>query len=98
MPPHSLHLPQWSKLLPLMARQAKCVLFGVLAKMWLVNPDGGLEACRWEWCGWMDHGVSAAGQVVRLYIRSSRRLSLSLAGEVVALNAPSPKTIKLCYP
>jgi hypothetical protein len=78
--------------------QAKCVLFVVLTKMWLVNPNGGLEACRWEWCGWTDCGVSAVGQVVRLYMCSSHRPSSSLVGEVVALNVSLPETIELRYP
>jgi hypothetical protein len=26
-----------------------------------VDPDAGLEGCRWEWCGQTDRGVSAVG-------------------------------------
>ena len=52
------------------------VLFAALAKARLVDPEGGLEGCGWERCGRTDRGVSAAGQVVSLYVRSSnRRLS-----------------------
>jgi tRNA pseudouridine38/39 synthase len=57
------------------------VLFAALAKARLVDPEGGLEGCGWERCGRTDRGVSAAGQVVSLYARSSHRRS-----------APSPKT------
>ena len=50
-----------------------------LAKARLVDPDAGLEGCGWERCGRTDHGVSAAGQVVSLYVRSSNRPSSSSA-------------------
>jgi tRNA pseudouridine38/39 synthase len=49
------------------------VLFAALAKARLVDPEGGLEGCGWERCGRTDRGVSAAGQVVSLYVRSSNR-------------------------
>ena len=51
------------------------VLFAALAKARLVDQDGGLEGCGWERCGRTDRGVSAAGQVVSLYVRSSNRRS-----------------------
>ena len=51
------------------------VLFAALSKARLVDPEGGLEGCRWERCGRTDRGVSAAGQVVSLYVRSSNRPS-----------------------
>ena len=51
------------------------VLFAALAKGRLVDPDGGFEGCGWERCGRTDRGVSAAGQVVSLYVRSSNRRS-----------------------
>ena len=53
------------------------VLFAALAKARLVDPDAGLEGCGWERCGRTDRGVSAAGQVVSLYMRSSNRPSSS---------------------
>ncbi|KAI0255598.1 pseudouridine synthase [Lactifluus subvellereus] len=53
------------------------VLFAALAKARLVDPEGGFEACGWERCGRTDRGVSAAGQVVSLYVRSSNRPSPS---------------------
>ena len=49
------------------------VLFAALAKARLVDPQGGLEGCGWERCGRTDRGVSGAGQVVSLYVRSSNR-------------------------
>ncbi|KAH9980567.1 pseudouridine synthase [Russula compacta] len=51
------------------------VLFAALAKARLVDPEGGLDGCGWERCGRTDRGVSAAGQVVSLYVRSSNRPS-----------------------
>ncbi|KAI0299059.1 pseudouridine synthase [Multifurca ochricompacta] len=51
------------------------VLFAALSKARLVDPDGGLEGCGWERCGRTDRGVSGAGQVVSLYVRSSNRPS-----------------------
>ncbi|KIM41956.1 hypothetical protein M413DRAFT_27494 [Hebeloma cylindrosporum] len=47
------------------------VLFDVLAKTRLVDPDGGFDGCGWEKCGRTDRGVSAAGQVVSLWVRSA---------------------------
>ncbi|EIW76684.1 pseudouridine synthase, partial [Coniophora puteana RWD-64-598 SS2] len=47
------------------------VLFKALAKTKLIDEDGGFEACGWEKCGRTDIGVSAAGQVVSLWIRSA---------------------------
>jgi tRNA pseudouridine38/39 synthase len=52
-------------------------LFAALAKARLVDPEGGLEGCGWERCGRTDRGVSAAGQVVSLYMRTSNRPSSS---------------------
>jgi tRNA pseudouridine38/39 synthase len=52
-------------------------LFAALAKARLVDLEGGLEGCGWERCGRTDRGVSAAGQVVSLYVRSSNRPSSS---------------------
>ncbi|PPQ94673.1 hypothetical protein CVT25_009435 [Psilocybe cyanescens] len=47
------------------------VLFDVLAKTRLIDPEGGFEGCGWEKCGRTDRGVSAAGQVVSLWVRSA---------------------------
>ena len=47
------------------------VLFNALAKARLVEKDAGFDGCGWEKCGRTDRGVSAAGQVVSLWIRSA---------------------------
>ncbi|CAL1697920.1 unnamed protein product [Somion occarium] len=47
------------------------VLFSALAYARLVDPHGGLEGCGWERCGRTDRGVSAAQQVVSLWVRSA---------------------------
>ncbi|KAF8326398.1 pseudouridine synthase [Cantharellus anzutake] len=47
------------------------VLFNALAKARLVDPAAGLEGCGWSRCGRTDRGVSAAGQVVSLWVRSN---------------------------
>ena len=46
------------------------VLFDAMVKAHLVDPAAGLDGCEWERCGRTDRGVSAAGQVVSLWIRS----------------------------
>ena len=66
------------------------VLFAALAKARLVDPDGGLEGCGWERCGRTDRGVSAAGQVVSLYVRSSNRRS-SAPAKTSDTSGDSPK-------
>ena len=65
------------------------VLFAALAKARLVDPEGGLEGCGWERCGRTDRGVSAAGQVVSLYVRSSNRPSSSSSSSSSAVTAPA---------
>lgn len=59
------------------------VLFAALVKTRLVDPEGGFEGCGWERCGRTDRGVSAAGQVVSLYLRSSNRPSSSSSSVTV---------------
>lgn len=46
------------------------VLFDAMVKAHLVDPAAGLDGCEWERCGRTDRGVSAAGQVVSLWVRS----------------------------
>ena len=46
-------------------------LFQACAKARLVDPEFGLVGCGWERCGRTDVGVSAAGQVVSLWVRSA---------------------------
>ena len=66
------------------------VLFAALAKARLVDAEGGLEGCGWERCGRTDRGVSAAGQVVSLYVRSSNRQS-SAPAKAPNTNENAPK-------
>lgn len=47
------------------------VLFQALAKIRLIDPDAGYDGCGWERCGRTDRGVSAAGQVISLWVRSA---------------------------
>ncbi|KAF8637135.1 hypothetical protein AX17_003039 [Amanita inopinata Kibby_2008] len=47
------------------------VLFDALVKARMVDPEAGFEGCGWEKCGRTDRGVSAAGQVVSLWVRSA---------------------------
>jgi tRNA pseudouridine38/39 synthase len=47
------------------------VLFSALAQARLVDPKKGPDGCGWERCGRTDRGVSAAGQVVSLWVRSA---------------------------
>ena len=42
-----------------------------LVRARLVDPKSGLEGCGWERCGRTDRGVSAAGQVISLWVRSA---------------------------
>ncbi|KAH9953603.1 pseudouridine synthase [Russula dissimulans] len=65
------------------------VLFAAFAKARLVDPERGLEGCGWERCGRTDRGVSAAGQVVSLYVRSSNRPSPSSSSSSSAVVAPA---------
>ncbi|KAI0695287.1 tRNA pseudouridine synthase [Cerioporus squamosus] len=47
------------------------VLFDALVHTRLVDRAGGLEGCGWQRCGRTDKGVSASGQVVSLWVRST---------------------------
>ncbi|KAG8708474.1 hypothetical protein FRC09_001235, partial [Ceratobasidium sp. 395] len=46
------------------------VLFDAFVATRLVDPAGGMDGCGWSRCGRTDRGVSAAGQVVSLRVRS----------------------------
>ncbi|KAJ8472933.1 hypothetical protein ONZ51_g8190 [Trametes cubensis] len=46
------------------------VLFDALVHTKLIDRDGGFDGCGWQRCGRTDKGVSAAGQVVSLWVRS----------------------------
>ncbi|CAE7137524.1 unnamed protein product, partial [Rhizoctonia solani] len=47
------------------------VLFDALVNTRLVDPEKGMEGCGWSRCGRTDRGVSSAGQVVSLRVRSA---------------------------
>lgn len=47
------------------------MLFDALVRCRLIDPAGGFQACGWEKCGRTDKGVSAAAQVVSLWVRSA---------------------------
>jgi tRNA pseudouridine38/39 synthase len=47
------------------------VLFDALVKSRLIDAKAGFEGCGWEKCGRTDRGVSAAGQVISLWVRSA---------------------------
>ncbi|CCM04141.1 uncharacterized protein FIBRA_06303 [Fibroporia radiculosa] len=49
------------------------VLYDALVHTRLIDPALGFEGCGWEKCGRTDKGVSGAGQVVSLWIRSALR-------------------------
>lgn len=51
----------------------EAVLQDAFYKKRLVDPDAGAAGCEWARCGRTDKGVSAAGQVVSLYVRSNLR-------------------------
>ena len=47
------------------------VLFDALVQTKLVDGTKGFEGCEWERCGRTDRGVSGAGNVVSLWVRSA---------------------------
>lgn len=49
----------------------EATLYSALASCRLIDPDAGPEGCGWERCGRTDRGVSSAGQVVSLWVRSN---------------------------
>lgn len=49
----------------------EAVLLNALEECRLIDPAGGMEGCGWSRCGRTDKGVSAAGQVVALWVRSA---------------------------
>ena len=70
------------------------VLFDALSKARLVEKDAGFDGCGWEKCGRTDRGVSAAGQVVSLWVRSalSSQESTDESTEKIASKGPASKT------
>ncbi|KAH8101317.1 pseudouridine synthase [Cristinia sonorae] len=64
------------------------VLFDAMAKTKLVDGEAGLEGCGWERCGRTDKGVSAAQQVVSLWVRSALTSSNVEPSEPKPTSAP----------
>lgn len=48
-------------------------LLAALETTFLIQKDAGLEGCGFSRCGRTDRGVSSAGQVVSLWVRSKRK-------------------------
>ncbi|KAG5642476.1 hypothetical protein DXG03_002754 [Asterophora parasitica] len=61
------------------------VIFDAMVKARLIDPEGGFEGCGWEKCGRTDRGVSAAGQVISLWVRSA--LGPEDGGEATSMDA-----------
>lgn len=51
----------------------EAVLFDALCRARLIDRSAGYEGCDWTRCGRTDRGVSSAGQVVALNVRSTLR-------------------------
>lgn len=73
------------------------VLFQAFAKARLVDAEAGLDGCGWEKCGRTDVGVSAAGQVISLWVRSARPVKPTLEPDpdVPTSNPASSSTTEL---
>lgn len=69
------------------------VLFDALAKARLIDVDAGFDGCSWERCGRTDRGVSGAGQVVSLWVRSAlpaEELEEAASGPPISRATESP--------
>ncbi|KZS95394.1 tRNA pseudouridine synthase [Sistotremastrum niveocremeum HHB9708] len=49
----------------------EAVIFDALSETRLVDRGAGMDGCGWSRCGRTDRGVSAAGQVISLHVRSA---------------------------
>ncbi|KAG6877745.1 hypothetical protein C0993_004459 [Termitomyces sp. T159_Od127] len=70
------------------------VIFDALVKARLIDPEGGLDGCGWERCGRTDRGVSAAGQVISLWVRSALKSDAVVednAAKVASSTSRSPE-------
>lgn len=61
------------------------VLFDALCESRLVEREKGFEGCDWSRCGRTDRGVSAAGQVVALWVRSAIKSPLAADKDAVPI-------------
>ncbi|KAI0920454.1 hypothetical protein AcV5_010182 [Taiwanofungus camphoratus] len=73
------------------------VLYDALVHTRLIDPDGGFEGCGWEKCGRTDRGVSAAGQVISLWVRSAfgAREGAVEMPKKLAKGTEEPKTVQI---
>jgi tRNA pseudouridine38/39 synthase len=75
------------------------VLFDALVQTRLIDGTKGFEGCEWERCGRTDRGVSGAGNVVSLWVRSAisqetpTRSGGSPSSPLNSEGAPSSETI-----
>lgn len=69
------------------------VLFDAFAQVRLIDPEKGFEGCGWERCGRTDRGVSGAGQVVSLWVRSARPTPV-LESEGTPLDVAPPRELR----
>jgi tRNA pseudouridine38/39 synthase len=58
-------------------------LFDALCESRLIEREKGFEGCDWSRCGRTDRGVSAAGQVVALWVRSAIKPPLAADKDAV---------------
>ncbi|KAI0752150.1 tRNA pseudouridine synthase [Fomes fomentarius] len=68
------------------------VLFDALVHTKLVDCAAGLDGCGWQRCGRTDKGVSAGGQVVSLWVRSTLGSKASVQDEQVPEEAEAVPT------
>ncbi|KAG6879629.1 hypothetical protein C0992_000465 [Termitomyces sp. T32_za158] len=66
------------------------VLFDALVEARLIDLEGGLDGCGWERCGRTDRGVSAAGQVVSLWVRSALRSEVGTEDNAAKITSSTP--------
>jgi len=70
------------------------VLFDAFVKARLIDPVAGFDGCGWEKCGRTDRGVSAAGQVISLWVRSALASGNSVTtAESPHSATPTPETV-----
>ncbi|KAG8871170.1 hypothetical protein FRB97_008928, partial [Tulasnella sp. 331] len=73
----------------------EAVILNALEECRLIDPAGGFDGCGWSRCGRTDRGVSAAGQVAALWVRSAigvgkiKRLEEITASTAAELGATS---------
>ncbi|KZT39825.1 tRNA pseudouridine synthase [Sistotremastrum suecicum HHB10207 ss-3] len=71
----------------------EAVIFDALSETRLVDRGAGMDGCGWSRCGRTDRGVSAAGQVISLHVRTlPSRPELNY---VDMLNRVLPSTIRI---